>query len=87
MERVIEYTLKGSEDIYFFKKSGQLKVIKKINQLIEDIKKNPYTGIGKPEELKYELAGCWSRRVSKEHRLVYEVTDEKVIILSAKGHY
>ncbi|MBK8152543.1 MAG: Txe/YoeB family addiction module toxin [Saprospiraceae bacterium] len=56
-------------------------------QLIDDIKIHPYSGVGKPEPLKYNLSGAWSRRISKEHRLVYEVVNDTVLILSAKGHY
>lgn len=67
MERVIEYTLKAEEDIMFFKKSGQHKILKKIRQLIESILQNPFAGIGKPEPLKHALSGTWSRRINKEH--------------------
>ncbi|MBP9648713.1 MAG: Txe/YoeB family addiction module toxin [Paludibacteraceae bacterium] len=48
---------------------------------------HPFTGTGKPEPLKHSLAGCWSRRINREHRLVYEVSEDLVFILSAKGHY
>jgi len=54
---------------------------------IKDIKREPFTGIGKPEPLKYELAGCWSRRITDEHRLVYEVEDCNINIISCKYHY
>lgn len=87
MERVIEYTLKAREDISYFKKSGQTNILKKIRQLIESIQDNPFEGVGKPELLRHQLSGCWSRRVNREHRLVYEVTDDKIFILSVKGHY
>ena len=87
MGSVVEYTLKAREDIAFFKKSGQTKLLKKIRQLIESIQQRPFEGIGKPEALKYELRGCWSRRIDQEHRLVYEVLNGKIFILSARGHY
>ncbi len=87
MERVAEYTLKATEDIEFFRKSGQPKILRKIRQLIEATLQDPFTGIGKPEPLKYDLSGTWSRRINKEHRLVYEVIDDKIFVLSAKGHY
>jgi len=87
MERVIEYTLKAREDITFFKRSGQAIALKKIRQLIESIQHSPFEGIGKPEPLKHELSGCWSGRINREHRLIYEFTDDKIFILSAKGHY
>jgi len=87
MEKIIEYSLKAAEDIEFFKKSGQPKILKKIRELIEAIRKDPFDGIGKPELLKHELSGCWARRINKEHRLVYEVTESSIFILSAKGYY
>jgi len=87
MERVIEYPLQAKEDITLFKKSGQSGILKKIRKLIEAVQQSPFEGIGKPEPLKHELSGCWSRRINKEHRLVYEITDNKIFILSAKGHY
>ncbi len=87
MERVIEYTLDANQDIDSFRKSGQIGMLKKIRQLIEAIKEEPFKGIGKPEPLKHQLSGCWSRRINQEHRLVYEVFNNKIIILSAKGHY
>ena len=83
----IEYTLQASEDLTFWKKSNNVAVLKKIRKLIESISETPYEGIGKPEPLKYGLTGCWSRRINKEHRIVYEVHIEIVMILSIKGHY
>ncbi len=61
--------------------------LKKIAQLIEDIKIQPFTGIGKPEAFKHNLSGCWSRRINLEHRLVYEIKDDNLLILSERGHY
>ena len=63
------------------------KILKKINTLIKDIKREPFNGIGKPEPLKYELAGCWSRRITDEHRLVYMVEEDSISIVSCKYHY
>jgi len=62
-------------------------VVKRINQLIKDIKRSPYEGIGKPEPLKGNLSGFWSRRINEEHRIVYVVAENAVIIISCKGHY
>lgn len=87
MERLIEFTIQAKEDIGHFKKSGQNGILKKIRKLIESVHQTPFEGIGKPEPLKHGLSGCWSRRINKEHRLVYEVFDHKIFILSAKGHY
>jgi len=63
------------------------KMLKKINELIKDIQRNPHSGIGKPEPLKYDLAGLWSRRIDREHRLVYQVSNNELLIYSCKYHY
>jgi toxin YoeB len=63
------------------------KTAKKIMTLIRDISRDPYGGLGKPEPLKYELSGCWSREITHEHRLVYKVADDNIEILSCKFHY
>ena len=63
------------------------KMVKKINDLIKAIKTNPFDGIGKPEPLKYDLAGFWSRRIDREHRLVYQIQDKNLLIYSCKYHY
>ena len=63
------------------------KLVKKIFSLIADIQKHPFEGIGKPEALKYDLAGFWSRRITDEHRLVYQVTDDTIIVIRCKDHY
>ena len=60
---------------------------RKIISLVNDIARNPFQGIGKPEPLKYDFAGCWSRRINHEDRLIYKVTDEEIFILSCKEHY
>jgi len=83
----VEYSPKAIADIIFWKQSGQKLIQKKIQNLIEDIKEHPYTGIGKPEPLKHELTGVWSRRISNEHRLVYEITNSTIQIHSLRGHY
>ena len=61
--------------------------LKKINELIKDISANPFDGIGKPEALKGNLSGFYSRRINHEHRLVYDIKDDKIYIISCKGHY
>ena len=63
------------------------KMLARINKLIEDIRRDPFTGIGKPEPLKYHLPGAWSRRIDEEHRLVYVVTDKEIIIIAARYRY
>jgi len=64
-----------------------IKTFKKIRELLKDIKRDPFKGLGKPEPLKHELAGCWSRRITDEHRLVYKISGNDIIIYSCKGHY
>ena len=81
------YKNKALRDIESWKKSGNKQVQRKITALIEDICKHPKTGLGKPEELKYELKGLWSRRINNEHRLIYEFTEKHISIISLKGHY
>lgn len=67
--------------------NSRQKMLKRINQLVKDIRRNPFEGIGKPEPLKGNLTGFWSRRIDDEHRLVYMVEDNGIIIISCKGHY
>ncbi|MED7950170.1 Txe/YoeB family addiction module toxin [Streptomyces sp. BE20] len=76
----------GWEDYTSWRKSDR-KMLARINKLIEDARRDPFAGIGKPEPLKYHLAGAWSRRIDDEHRLVYLVTGEEIIILAARYHY
>jgi toxin YoeB len=83
----IEYTIQAKEDLSYWKKVNNVVVLKKIRKLLEVIIETPFEGIGKPEPLKHQLSGCWSRRIDKEHRLVYEVSDNLIIVLSMKGHY
>ncbi len=67
--------------------SEDKKMLRKINELIKNIQRNPHTGTGKPEPLKYDLAGLWSRRIDREHRLVYQVTRHEILIYSCRYHY
>jgi toxin YoeB len=64
-----------------------LKLVKKVLELINDINTNPFEGIGKPEPLKGNYSGMWSRRINDEHRLIYEVNENGILIVQAKGHY
>ena len=63
------------------------KIVRKINTIIKDIKRSPFSGIGKPEPLRYELQGYWSRRINLEHRLVYKIENDDILILSCRFHY
>ena len=82
----LTWTEESWEDYVYWQQIDK-KVLKKINTLIRDIKREPFGGIGKPEPLKHELAGYWSRRITDEHRLVYEITDYTVIVISCRFHY
>lgn len=86
----IKFTKQAEIDIFYWVKTGNKSIIKKIDSLVESIKVTPFEGIGKPEPLKHELTGKWSRRINKEHRLIYEIVDDEIVIitiLSARGHY
>lgn len=72
---------------YVFWQGQDKKTLKRINQLIQDTQRAPFEGIGKPEPLKANLAGFWSRRIDDTHRLVYEVTDTQINIVSCRYHY
>ena len=72
---------------YLYWQATDKSTLKKINALIKDIQRTPFEGIGKPEPLKFEFAGKWSRRISGEHRLVYEIVDGELIILQCRYHY
>ena len=79
----------ADEHLLFWKKSGNISIQKKIQQLLRSIEETPQTSIGKPEALKHHLSGLWSRRINQEHRLVYEIDEEnnRIVIHSLKGHY
>ena len=72
---------------YLHWQSVDKKTVKRINRLIEETLRDPFAGIGKPEPLRHVLQGCWSRRIDAEHRLVYLVEDEDLVILQARYHY
>lgn len=83
----IELTDDAKEHLLFWRKIGDKAILQKIDKLTDAILENPFNGIGKPEALKYELAGKWSRRITKEHRYVYNIIDDVLFIYSLKGHY
>lgn len=82
----IQWDVDAWED-YLYWQVEDKQIMKKINQLVKDIRRTPFEGIGKPEPLKGNLSGLWSRRINGEHRLVYLVEDNSVIIFECKGHY
>ena len=83
----IIYLPKADEDLMYWIKSGQKNILKKIALITSDILEHPYTGIAKPESLKYNLTNYWSRRITQEHRYVYKIENEILYVFSLKGHY
>ena len=84
--KLIQWDLDAWND-YIYWQTQDEKILKRINQLIKDIGRNPFEGIGKPEPLKGNLTGFWSRRIDEEHRLVYAVEENAVLLISCRGHY
>lgn len=86
MNRLIAWTEAAWED-YVYWQSQDRKTIKRINLLIKDVLRSPFEGIGKPEALRENLSGFWSRRIDDTNRLVYAVEDAKIVIISCRYHY
>jgi toxin YoeB len=82
----LEFDPAGFEDLVWWIEKDR-KTALRIVKLIQAVQRDPLHGIGKPEPLKHELAGCWSRRIDDEHRLVYQVLEEKIRILACRYHY
>ena len=72
---------------YLYWQEHDRKILKRINVLLKDIQRSPFEGIGKPEQLRYSLSGFWSRRITDEHRLVYQVSDNCVVVVACRYHY
>jgi len=87
----VSFAPKALEHLNYWKRTGNKAIQKKIEQLIIAIQENPFEGIGKPEPLKHDLSGSWSRRINREHRIVYQIFDQNIIVIleiqSLKGHY
>jgi len=83
---ILQFTAQGLED-YSYWKSHDPPRAQKIKRLIENILETPFTGIGKPEPLLFDLQGYWSRRIDREHRLVYKVTPNALVIVACRFHY
>jgi len=83
---IISFQDDAWEDYLYWQKIDK-KILKRINTLIKDIKRHPFEGIGKPEPLKHDLSGYWSRRINQEHRLVYRSDKNNIIVISCRYHY
>ncbi len=89
MSYQIQITTIATEDIFKLKKSGNKSILKKLNLLFDELREHPYSGTGQIEQLKHFIEPTYSRRINKEHRLIYRVFEESVIVLvlSCYGHY
>jgi len=74
------------EDYLYWQKTDK-KIVRRINELIKEISRNPFSGIGKPEPLKYKYSGYWSRRINQEHRIIYQVREDEILIVKCRFHY
>jgi toxin YoeB len=84
--RSLEFDPAGFEDLAWWVRENRSMALR-IIRLIEDIQRDPFSGAGGPEPLRHQLAGCWSRRIDREHRLVYQVFEDKIRILACRYHY
>jgi toxin YoeB len=82
----LEFDSAGFEDLAWWVEQDRTQALR-IVRLIRETQRDPFSGLGKPEPLKHELAGCWSRRINQEHRLVYQVQKDKIRILACRRHY
>jgi toxin YoeB len=82
----LEFDVAAFEDLAWWVEQERAQALR-IIRLIRETQREPFTGLGKPEPLKHELSGCWSRRISQEHRLVYQVQKDKIRILACRYHY
>jgi len=84
--RSLEFDSSAFEDLAWWVANDRQQALR-IIRLIRETQREPFTGLGQPEPLKHDLAGCWSRRINREHRLVYEVQESKIRILGCRYHY
>ncbi len=82
----LTFSSKAQADYLYWQKSDNA-ILKRINTLIKNILRDPFAGVGKPEPLKHSLSGYWSRRINDEHRIVYKVTDDNLLIAQLHYHY
>ena len=82
----ISFTPKAWDDYQYWLSQDKKKIVK-INQLLKDILRNPFEGIGMPEPLKFQYTGFWSRRIDQKNRLIYQVLDQQIIVVKCRYHY
>ncbi len=83
---ILSFHPQAWDDYQFWQREDRM-ILKKINQLIRDIQRDPFDGIGKPEALKNDLSGFWSRRITEEHRIVYCIQNDELVIAQCRSHY
>lgn len=83
---ILSWTMDAWDD-YLYWQATDKKMLKRINALIADIERQPHDGLGKPEPLKHQWTGYWSRRIDREHRLVYKAIDDAIVIVQCRYHY
>ena len=83
---ILSWAEKAWED-YLYWQGTDKKLLKRINTLIKEIQRHPFDGIGDPEPLRHNWSGYWSRRIDREHRLVYKATEDEIIIVQCRYHY
>ena len=86
MKRKLTFSDEAWDD-YLYWQDTDRSMLRRIHQLIKDVRRSPYEGIGKPEPLKHQLAGWWSRRINGEHRFLYRVTEQAIEISNLRNHY
>ena len=86
MDKFVDWQPRARDELRQWKQENK-KIAERIFELLKDIQIQPYTGLGKPEALKYGLTGWWSRRIDRVNRLVYTVTSDSIIVMSCKYHY
>jgi len=80
------FTRSAWEDYQWFQQHDR-KLLKRLNSLLNEVLRTPFEGIGKPEPLKGDLSGCWSRRINDEHRLIYKPTEHEIAVIACRFHY
>jgi len=87
MSYSIEFAGTAQKDLKYWKSIGQQAILKKIRKLLIDAQQNPFEGIGKPEPLKHQFSGYWSRRITNEHRMIYKVEKNTISVIALRHHY
>ncbi|HEX9873509.1 MAG TPA: Txe/YoeB family addiction module toxin [Deferrimonas sp.] len=82
----VTFTPTALDDLRYWLKTDKRQA-ERVLAILEEIRRTPFAGIGKPEPLRFQLAGCWSRRIDREHRLVYQVEETEIIVIACRYHY